>query len=237
MVEREFQFKEKVKEFLTRRGFLILKEMPSSPGDLIVENKGKKIVIELKVKSGGVSDLTHALGQLLVARFRHLPEESWLVIDSVPTVHSRDIIEVFKQMKIKIFCLIDDKLKRITSERLQIISSRVQVERCKKILEFMEGRKEGVTLKELSVALDIPKDSIRHIIKGLFRKEGKTWGGWLRDKLLLEHKIVKPIEVKDEGKEKTKSMTLDEMFERLREQNKNSNYTELTFHQKVGVVS
>ena len=46
---REFQFKEKLKGFLIKEGFSVLKDMPSSQCDLIVEKDSKKILIEIKI--------------------------------------------------------------------------------------------------------------------------------------------------------------------------------------------
>lgn len=216
---REFQFKEKLKEFLQKDGFSILKDMPTSQGDLIVEKDGKKTLIEIKVKSTEGIDLIRALGQLIIGKVKHDCDKCWLVVDSIPPIQSRDIIEVFKLKKIGVLCLIDGKLRKITSKSLQKMPSKFQMERCEKIREFMKEKKKAVEIDEISLALGISKWSLRFLIRGIVRKD-KIIGGWLREELLLDQGKVKPLV--DEIKERLKLVAVRKFIESLKHQNKST---------------
>ena len=81
----------------------------------------------------------------------------------------------------------------------------------------MKGQKKTVKLDEISSGLGISKWSLKFLIRGIVRKD-KIIGGCLREELLLDQGMVKPLV--DEIKERLKLVAARKFIESLKHKNK-----------------
>jgi len=175
---REYELKQKFIEFVNQHQFKIIYEIVNKPADLIIEKDGKRIAVEFKT-ARDPAKFSRALGQLLFARIKYDVEDSWLILSGLPSILSKDWLEVFEESKITVFYFTGSSFDKITTEMLKFPertykmegthpSKRRSIETDKKIVEFLEHNKEGITFYDLSRIMNLSTDTIRnHVKRGL----------------------------------------------------------------------
>lgn len=193
---REAELKRKFKQIIQLKGFKILREITNAPSDLILEKNGRKFGVELKASEDCI--FSQALGQLLIAKIKFNFDKMWLVLDFIPSINKSDELEVFRRHKISIFSVVDGKLIKISKRNLRPLIRQSQLEVCRRISEIVEMFPDGITFNEIGKILELKPNAVRFFVKGFMRK-AKSCGGWLREKVIIEGNILKPVAQETKG--------------------------------------
>jgi DNA-binding transcriptional ArsR family regulator len=174
---REEELKEKFKLYVKSQGYEIHSEYCNLPPDMIITKDGRSIAVELK-GSRDPSKFSRALGQLIYAKIKFQIRDMWLVLPELPSLLSKEWINVIWNQKIEILCFTNNEFVILTPELLRDRpynhlstsnhSKKRYLQTDSAILRLLKTSKEGLTFYEIAKNLNLSSETIRnHLKKGL----------------------------------------------------------------------
>ena len=194
---KEYEFRDKFREFAESNGFKIIAEYVNDSPDLVISKDGLSIGVELK--SSEDNWLAKAFGQLAFTKATRNVGDVWLVIPPLKSLPRR-WVKIFEKYDFKIFTL-DKELCSITSKSVvdppityklskpKISKRFLEIE--ERLHSFLSDHPAGLTVAELSKLSGVCQETVKCHVLGV----AGSMSGFcrLKDEIKIENNKIRLV--------------------------------------------